>query len=79
MIDANIENLLKIAKTGASNWLRIHCKDGTEFEGYPDCWTYVTFGEDEDVEALSFTLRKGIGRDVAGVEGEGFEVLEPRR
>lgn len=57
----------------------MHCKDGTEFEGYPDCWTYVTLGEEEDVEALSFTLRKGIGRDVAGVESEGFEVLEPRR
>ena len=79
MIDANIENLLKIAKAGASNWLRIHCKDGTEFEGYPDCGTYVTLGEDEDVEAFSFTLRKGIGRDVVGVEIECFEVLETRR
>ena len=79
MIDANIVNLLKTAKAGAPNWLRIHCKNGTEFEGYPDCWTYVTLGEDEDVEVLSFTLRKGIGRDVAGAEIERFEVLEPRR
>lgn len=79
MIDATIENLLKIAKTGASNWLRIHCRDGTELEGYPDCWTYVTVGEDEDVEALSFTLRKGIGRDLAGAEIDRFEALEPRQ
>ena len=78
MIDADIKKLSEIAKVGASNWLRIRCKDGTEFEGYPDCWTYVSIGDDEDVEAISFTLRKGIGRDIAGAEIESFEVLEAK-
>lgn len=73
-----IQLLFDIEVAGENNWLRIYCRNGLVFEGYPECSTYVTVDEDEDVDALSFVLRKGMGRDIGGIEIDHFEILEPR-
>ena len=62
----------------SKHWARIYCTDGEVFEGYADCWTYTTIGDDEDVNAMRFIRRDGSGYAVAGVEIDRFEVLEPR-
>lgn len=62
----------------SKHWARIYCKDGTAFEAYADCWTYVTIGDDEDVDAMLFCLRDGSYREAAGVQIDHFEVLEER-
>ena len=67
----------------SKHWARIYCKKdsafhGKVFEGYADCWTYVTIGDDEDVDAMLFRLRDGSYREIAGVGIGHFEVLEPR-
>ncbi len=72
------QKLVDIEKAGEDHWIRVYCKDGEVFEAIPDCMTYVTIGDDEDVDAMSFILRDGSGYDVGGVEIDRFEVLEPR-
>ena len=67
----------------SKHWARIYCKKdsvfhGRGFEGYADCWTYTTIGDDEDVDAMRFIRRDGTGYTVAGVDIDHFEVLEPR-
>ena len=62
-------------------WIRVHLKDGKSFDGFPEFLTWVEDPKDEDhdLDALSFDVRgKSIGRDVAGVEIDHFEILEPR-
>lgn len=76
--NADTQKLVDIETSGKNHWLRIFCKDGEIFDAYVDCETYVTIGDDEDVDALSFTKRDGSGYDVAGVEIDRFEVLEKR-
>lgn len=63
---------------GSRHWARIYCKDGDVFEGYADCWTYETVGDDEDADAMLFVLRNGSLRQIAGAHIERFEVLESR-
>lgn len=74
----DIQKLIDIDKIGRGYWLKIYCTDGEVFEGYADCWTYTTIGDDEDVNAMRFIRRDGSGYAVAGVEIDRFEVLEPR-
>ncbi len=77
------QKLVDIAKVGKSNWVRVYCKDGDVFEAWPDCFTYVPADEDnddaDDLDALLFALRDGSYREVAGVDIDRFEVLEPRK
>ena len=73
----DIQKLIDIDKIGRGYWLKIYCTDGEVFEGYADCWTYTTIGDDEDVNAMRFIRRDGSGYAVAGVEIDRFEVLEP--
>lgn len=73
-----VQKLIAIDEIGRNYWLRIHCTDGEVFEGYADCWTYTTIGDDEDVSAIRFIRRDGTGYPVAGVEIDHFEVLGPR-
>lgn len=74
----DIQKLIDIDKIGRGYWLKVYCTDGEVFEGYADCWTYTTIGDDEDVNAMRFIRRDGSGYAVAGVEIDRFEVLEPR-
>lgn len=62
----------------SKHWARIYCKNGEVFEAYADCWTYVTIGDDEDVDAMLFVKRDGTLEEVGGVEIDRFEILEPR-
>lgn len=77
------QKLVDIAKVGKSNWVRVYCKDGDVFEAWPDCFTYVPTEEDNDddydLPALLFKMRNGRYCEVAGVEIDRFEVLEPRK
>ena len=75
--DAQI--LADIQDTGKGRWVRVHRKDGTSFEGYTDCWTWTTFGDDEDADALLFVQRDGSLMEAAGAEIDRFEVLEARK
>lgn len=70
------QKLVDIETQGAGHWVRIYCKDGEVFEGYSYCRTWTPFGDDEDADAMSFTLRDGTGYTVAGAEIDRFEVLE---
>ena len=76
------QKLFDIAKVGKSNWIRVYCKDGEVFEAWPDCFTYVPTEEDNDddydLPALLFKMRNGRYCEVAGVEIDRFEILEPR-
>lgn len=36
--------------------------DGNEYVCIPDCWTYVTIGDDEDVDALRFFILDDAGK-----------------
>lgn len=74
----DVQKLIDIESAGANNWFRIYCKNGKVFEAWPDCWTYVTIGDDEDVDAMLFVQRDGTLKEVGGVEIDRFEVLEPR-
>ncbi|HIS84001.1 MAG TPA: hypothetical protein IAB50_00330 [Candidatus Faecivicinus avistercoris] len=74
----NTQKLFDIEDAGENNWLRIYCKNGEVFEALPDCLTYTTIGDDEDVDAMLFRLRDGSYREIAGVGIGHFEVLEPR-
>ena len=76
--NTDTQKLVDIEKAGAKNWLRIYCKDGETFEAFPDCWSYITIGDDEDVDAIAFICRDGAGYVVGGVEIDRFEVLEAR-
>ena len=75
----DVQKLIAIDGVGSNYWLRIHCTDGEVFEGYADCWTYTTIGDDEDVDAIRFIRRDGTGYAVAGAEIDYFEVLEERK
>lgn len=77
--NSDIQKLIDIDEIGSGYWLKIYCTDGEVFEGYADCWTYTTIGDDEDVDAMRFIQRDGSGYAVAGVEIDHFEVLEPRK
>lgn len=74
----DVQKLVDIDNVGRNYWLRIHCTDGEVFEGYADCWTYLTAEDDEDVDAMLFCLRDGGYREIAGTEIEQFEILERR-
>lgn len=74
--DAQI--LADIQDSSKGRWVRIYCKDGEVFEGYVDCWTWTTFGDDEDADALAFVRRDGAHYTVAGAEIDHFEVLGAR-
>ena len=74
----DIQKLIDIDKIGRGYWPKVYCTDGEVFEGYADCWTYTTIGDDEDVNAMRFIRRDGSGYAVAGVDIDRFEVLEPR-
>ena len=72
----NTQKLFDIEDAGENNWLRIYCKNREVFEALPDCLTYTTIGDDEDVDAMRFIRRDGTGYAVAGVSIDRFEVLE---
>ena len=74
--DAKI--LADIQDSSKGRWVRVHCKDGSTFEGYVSCWTWVTVGDDEDADALLFIQRDGSLIEAAGAEIDRFEVLEAR-
>lgn len=75
-LNPDTQKLINIEEQGGGHWLRIYCKDGEVFEGYSYCRTWTPFGDDEDADAMSFTLRDGTGYTVAGAEIDRFEVLE---
>lgn len=77
-LNPDTQKLVNIEEQGDGHWLRIHCKDGEIFEGFSYCRTWTPFGDDEDADAMSFTLRDGSGYTVAGAEIDHFEVLEER-
>ena len=79
MYNPDTQKLVDIERAGEKNWLRIHCKDGEVFEAYPDFWSHITVGDDEDVDAIAFMCRDGTGYVVAGAEIDHFEVLEERK
>lgn len=74
--DAQI--LADIQDSGEGRWVRVYCKDGSTFEGYVSCWTWVTVGDDEDADALLFVQRDGSLIEAAGAEIDRFEALEAR-
>ena len=79
----NAQKLYAIEDAGATNWVRIYCKDGDVFEALPDCITFVPTEEDNDddydLPALLFKMRNGKYCEVAAVDIDRFEVLEPRK
>lgn len=74
--DAQI--LADIQDNSKGRWVCVYLKDGTAFEGYADCWTWTTVGDDEDADALLFVQRDGSLMEAAGAEIDRFEVLEER-